>query len=60
MLSTKLKLLCTINIKTHIVFLCPASKDVMLSNCSRYAITLYNINKSSKNARDAVTRKRFF
>lgn len=57
MLSTKLKLLCTTNCKTHTAFLCSAFKEVMLSNCSRYDITLQNISKSNKNARDVVTGK---
>lgn len=57
MLSTKLKLLCTMSCKTHITFLCSTFKEAMLSSCSRCDITLYNINKSCKNARDVVTRK---
>lgn len=60
MLSTKLKLLCTMNCKTHIAFMWSAFKEVMLSNCSRYEITLENINKSSKNTRASVTGESFF
>lgn len=60
MLSTKLKLLCTMNCKTHIAFLCSAFKEVMLPNCSTYDITLQNINKPSRKVRNAVTEKSGF
>jgi len=59
-LSTKLRLLCTADCKTHIAFKCSAFKEVMLSNYSKYDVTPENISMSSKNTRAAVTEESFF
>lgn len=60
MLSTKLKLLHTMHCKTHIAFPCSAFEEVMLSNCSKYDITLETISKSSKNSAATVIGAMFF